>query len=91
MDQTQAPPFWRTRYALGVLVFGAAAVYFLITEHRAHFFSALPFLLLLACPFMHLFMHGGHGGHAGHGGHGDDGASGRTAPDAPATQGGERP
>jgi hypothetical protein len=25
--------------------------------------GAWPFLLLLACPVMHIFMHGGHGGH----------------------------
>jgi hypothetical protein len=28
--------------------------------------------LLLACPLLHLFMHGGHGGHGGHGAHGDN-------------------
>ncbi|MDP2818869.1 MAG: DUF2933 domain-containing protein [Polaromonas sp.] len=61
------PPFWRSRYGIGLIVFGAVAAYFLLTEHRAHFFGALPFLLLLACPLMHVFMHGGHGGgHAGH-------------------------
>ena len=66
----QAPPFWRSRYALGLLVFSAVAAYFLLSEHRAHFFGALPFVLLLACPLMHMFMHGGHGGHSGgHGGH----------------------
>ena len=65
-DQQSAPPFWRSRYALGLLVFGAIAAYFLLSEHRAHFFGALPFLLLLACPLMHLFMHGGHGGGDGH-------------------------
>ena len=74
-DQDSAPPFWRSRYAVGLLVLGAVAVYFLLTEHRAHFFGALPFLLLLACPLMHVFMHGGHGGHGSHGGqsgeHGD--------------------
>ncbi|MGE3681005.1 MAG: DUF2933 domain-containing protein [Bdellovibrionales bacterium] len=43
--------------ALGVILF------YLLTEHRAHFFGALPYLLLLACPLMHFFMHGGHGGH----------------------------
>ena len=37
--------------------------YFLVTEHRAHAVQYLPFLLLLACPLMHLFhRHGGHGG-----------------------------
>ena len=40
--------------------------YFLATEHRAHLVGALyylPFLLLLACPLMHIFMHSGHSGH----------------------------
>lgn len=64
--QITAPPFWRSRYALGLLVFGAVAAYFLLSEHRAHFFGALPFLLLLACPLMHFFMHGSHGGHGHH-------------------------
>ena len=75
-DQYTAPPFWRSRYAIGLLVFGAVAAYFLFSEHRAHFFGALPFLLLLACPLMHVFMHGGHGGHGG--GHGDH-ATGKPA------------
>lgn len=66
-QDTQPTGFWRSRYAIGMLVMGAVAVYFLLSEHRAHFFGALPFLLLLACPLMHVFMHGGHGGgHAGH-------------------------
>ena len=72
--------FWRSRYAIGLLVMGAVALYFLMTEHRAHFFGALPFLLLLACPLMHVFMHGGHGGHGG-----------KQAADAPAAKTGEQP
>ena len=75
-DQDSALPFWRSRYAVGLLVIGAVAMYFLLREHRSHFFGALPFLLLLACPLMHMFMHGGHGGHGG--GHGDR-ASGKQA------------
>ena len=43
--------------------FVAIAGFFLFTEHRAHLFGALPFLFLLACPFLHMFGHGGHGGH----------------------------
>lgn len=43
--------------------FALIAGYFLITEHQAHVFGALPYLLLLACPLLHLFHgHGGHGG-----------------------------
>ncbi|MDO8769236.1 MAG: DUF2933 domain-containing protein [Burkholderiaceae bacterium] len=61
--QIAAPRFWRSRYGIGLVIFGAIAAYFLLTEHRAHFFGALPFLLLLACPLMHVFMHHGHSGH----------------------------
>lgn len=43
--------------------FALVAVYFLLTEHRAHIIQYLPVLLLLACLVMHLFHgHGGHGG-----------------------------
>lgn len=57
--------FWGSRYSIGLIALGAIAAYFLLSEHRAHFFAALPFLLLLACPLIHLFMHHGHGGHGG--------------------------
>ena len=59
-----------------LIAFIAIAAYFLITEHRAHLSGWLSaygiWLLLLACPVLHLFMHGGHDGHGGHGGHRDD-------------------
>jgi hypothetical protein len=42
------------------LAFAAIAAYFLITEHRAHLFGILPFLLLAACPLLHFFHHRGH-------------------------------
>jgi hypothetical protein len=38
-----------------------------VTEHTAHVLGALPCLLFLACPLLHV-LHRGHGG--GHGGHG---------------------
>jgi hypothetical protein len=41
--------------------FAAIALFFLITEHRPHVIPFLPFLLLVACPLMHLFHHRGHG------------------------------
>ncbi len=47
--------------------FLALAAFFLVLEHRAHVLGFLPWLILLLCPLMHVFMHGGHG----HGGHGD--------------------
>ena len=72
--------FWRSRYAIGLLVMGAVAAYFLLSEHRAHVFSALPFLLLLACPLMHVFMHGSHDSHGG----------GNPDPGKPVTKAGEQ-
>lgn len=91
-DQDSAPPFWRSRYVLGLLVFGAIAAYFLLSEHRAHFFGALPFLLLLACLFMHMFMHGGHGGHGGGHGHQAGGKQAAGSPESsPAPRKGEQP
>lgn len=43
--------------------FAALGLTLLALEHRAHLLGWLPWLILLACPLMHLFMHGGHGGH----------------------------
>lgn len=47
---------------------GAIAIitYYLLTEHREHVFQYLPYMLVLACPIMHFFMHGHHGGHQHH-------------------------
>ena len=64
--------FLRSRTGLALIVFLGIAAFFLITEHTAHLYGFLPFALLLLCPLMHLFMHGGHGGHGSHEGHGDD-------------------
>lgn len=36
------------------------AGFYLLTEHTAHLWGVLPFLLLLSCPLMHLFHHHGH-------------------------------
>ena len=54
---------WRTRSGIALLGFLGVAALYLLSEHTAHVFGALPYLLLLACPLMHLFMHHGHGGH----------------------------
>jgi len=62
-SKEQSGGFFRSRSGIIFILFLGIAGFFLWTEHRAHLFSFLPFLLLLACPIMHLFHHGGHGGH----------------------------
>lgn len=44
-------------------VFAAVGAYYLLTEHRSHLLDYLPYVLLMACPLMHLF----HGRSHGHG------------------------
>ncbi|MBX3295704.1 MAG: DUF2933 domain-containing protein [Acidobacteria bacterium] len=52
----------RWKWAIALAGFLIVAAFFLFSEHQAHFFGFLPYLLLLLCPLIHLFMHGGHGG-----------------------------
>ena len=66
-DQHEIHRQSKSRWAL--YGFLAVAGFFLYTEHRAHLFGVLPYLLLLACPLMHFFH--GHGNHGGDEGHGD--------------------
>ena len=67
----------KSRANLALAGFIAIIAFFLVTEHKAHLLGlytehevhilgALPYLLLLLCPLMHLFMHGS-GGHGHHG------------------------
>ena len=58
----QQAPWWRIPFEIVFCGFVIVAAFFLITEHSAHFFGALPYALLLACPLIHLFMHHWHGG-----------------------------
>lgn len=61
--------FMLNRTALVVTVFLILGGYLLWTEHSAHISLAIPYLpwlILLACPLLHIFMHSGHG-HEKHG------------------------
>ena len=66
--------FWTSRAFLVFLGFAAIALVLLWEEHSAHILGTIPYLFILACPLLHIFMHGGHGGHGGHG----DGSRGPT-------------
>jgi hypothetical protein len=62
MNTSDATSRQRGRIAVtvGLCAFLAIAAYFLWAEHRAHIMGALPWLLLLACPIIHLLMHRRH-------------------------------
>lgn len=55
--------FWRLRTGFVFAAFLGIAVFLLLIEQWALAFGVLPFLLLLACPLLHAFMHRGHGSH----------------------------
>lgn len=61
-ERTQAP-WWRSKGGIALIGFGLVAAFYILREHYAHALGALPYLLLLACPLMHLFMHHRHHGH----------------------------
>lgn len=54
-------PFLRSRAFFVFLAFAAIALVLLWQEHKAHILGVAPYLFLLACPLMHIFMHHGHG------------------------------
>ena len=86
-----------TRMKQVFVVFVIIGGFFIVAEHRAHVLPYLPWLLLAACPLMHVFMHHGHGGHQHHGS-GDEpsrqthaaSASGYVAKPAPGDSGAPR-
>ena len=41
------------------VLFGAVAILYLLVAHPQHVLGILPVVVLLACPLMHLVMHGG--------------------------------
>lgn len=65
------PSFWLSMQGMAALGLIGAVTYFLLMEHREHVFAFLPYLILLACPLMHVFMHRGHH-HGHHAQHQDD-------------------
>ena len=57
--------FWTSRAFVVCVAFLIIGLILLWTEHLVHALGYLPYLLILVCPLMHMFMHGSHGGHGG--------------------------
>jgi hypothetical protein len=62
-DPAASRDIYGKRLRIGIGLFLAVAVFFLWQDHRMHLLGVLPWLLLLACPLMHFFMHRGHRSH----------------------------
>lgn len=54
---------WKLAAGSALLVIG----FVILREHWGHVLGSLPYLLLIACPLLHVF--GGHGDHSGHAHH----------------------
>lgn len=52
-----------SRTGIATIVAVSVLGFLIYQGHGAHLLGYAPFLLILACPLMHIFMHGGHGGH----------------------------
>ena len=50
--------FLGTKMGIAVTLFAALAGAYLLYTHTGHALAAVPYLLLLACPLLHLFGHG---------------------------------
>ena len=64
--------WWQTNTGMLLVVFFTVGGYYLIKAHGAHIAENWFLLILLLCPLMHVFMHGGHGGHGKHRQHDDN-------------------
>jgi hypothetical protein len=81
VDTAQAPdPGARRWLRLGpaiLLMLAAIVGFYLLREHWEHLTGRWAYLLLLACPLIHLFGHGGHGRGDGQHGRGADRSTAR--------------
>ena len=62
-ESSKRSPGWLLPIKISFTVILAIAAFFIISEHWLHLVGILPWLLILLCPLMHLFMQGGDGGH----------------------------
>lgn len=51
-----------SRTSLALASLGIIIAFVVLKEHWGHALGVLPYLILLACPLLHIFSHGDHGG-----------------------------
>ena len=52
---------WRSPAMVASAMLILIIAFYVLREHWSHVVGAWPYLLLLLCPLMHVFMHRGHG------------------------------
>lgn len=50
------PPFWKSKIGIALIMLAVIGGY-VAREHYGHLSQALPYLILLLCPLMHMFGH----------------------------------
>jgi uncharacterized membrane protein len=58
-------PFWKNKAGVVLIMLLAIGLFYLVREHFGHISANWPYLILLACPLMHVFGHD-HGRHGQH-------------------------
>ena len=59
----------RRAWFIAALMLALVGGVYLVQQHWTHLAGNWVYIVLLLCPLMHLFMHGGHGNHSDHGSH----------------------
>ena len=63
-NENQSRNSWLdSRKGLMIILLFAIFLFLLFTGHSTHVFSIVPYLLLLACPLLHMFVHVKHRTH----------------------------
>lgn len=57
-QHTSPNQFWKNPLVIVALI---VIGYWLFAYHSQHLLGWLPYAIILLCPLMHIFMHGGHG------------------------------
>lgn len=62
-EHNGGPSWLFSRTGIATLAVVAILGFLIYRGHSAHLLGFLPYLLILSCPLMHIFMHGGHSQH----------------------------
>lgn len=60
---TSKSGYWSSLHDMATLLLIGLALHFIFVDHYAQILPHLPFLIILMCPWMHLFMYKSNGEH----------------------------